>query len=228
MRTLPLAELVEDFDIYPRHAVDDGHVSSLVNAIKAGVTLPPIVIERKSKRITDGWHRSRAYRRVLGPEGVVDVEEVDYVDEAELLTDAIRRNASHGRKLDVIDQVRAIALGQERGISLHTMAIVLHLPDERVQKLSVRLAQSEKTGPGTIPGTVSVALKRPVAHLVGQTFNEAQMEAHGRAPGTSYLLTIRQLLDAVTCEFINRHDERLMAELRILHTAIGEFLNPKN
>lgn len=224
MTTMPLAKLVEDFSIYPRHAVDDGNVSSLANALKSGATLPAIVVEKKSNRIVDGWHRARAYRRVLGPEAAVDVEEIEYPSEGELLKDAVRRNSAHGRKLDTIDQVRAMTLCQERGISLQDVAIVLHIPEERLQKLSVRLATAEKSGPGTVPGTLTVALKRPVAHMAGEILSPEQMEAHGRAPGVSYLLLVTQLRDALGNGFINTDDERLMMALRGLADDLARFL----
>jgi hypothetical protein len=224
MRTLPIAELIEDFSIYPRHAVDDAHVASLVNALKAGVKLPPVVIERKSKRIADGWHRVRAYRRVVGPEAVIEAEEVDYANDAELLKDAIRRNSAHGRKLDGIDQVRVIELCREHGIERRAVAVILNVPEERIEKLSVRIARAEKAGPGTVPGTTTVALKRPLAHLAGTNLTTAQVEAHQRAPGVSYLLIVHQLGEALACGFINRADERLMNGLRALSEGLHEFL----
>lgn len=227
MTSVPLASLIEDFSIYPRHAVDDANVASLVNALKSGQTLPPVVAERKSKRIVDGWHRARAYRRVLGPEASIDVELVDYESEEDLLLDSIHRNASHGRQFDAIDQVRAAHLCQERGISLQAIAAVLHVPVERVQKLTVRLAEAPKSGPGTIPGTAAVALKRPVTHLAGTKLTKEQVEAHGRAPGTSYLLIITQLEDAMLHDFLNRNDERLMGALRGLQETLDKFLKGK-
>lgn len=226
MTTLPLAELVEDFTIYPRHAVDDANVAGLVNALKAGAALPPLVVDRQSKRIVDGWHRARAYRRVIGPQAVVNVEIIPYPTEVAMLEDAIRRNAAHGRKLDVIDQVRVVTLCQERGVTVTQIAALLNVLPERVEKLAVRLAFAAAPGDGTIPGTVAVALKRPVAHLAGTTMTEAQVEAHTHAPGTSYLLIAQQLTVAIQHDFINRDDARLMGALALLWDGLGSFLNP--
>lgn len=223
MTSLPLASLVEDYSIYPRHAVDDANVSSLVNALKAGATLPPIVIDRRSRRISDGWHRVRAYKRVLGPEGVVTVEEIDYGDDVEMLKDAIRRNASHGRKLDMIDQVRSVELCRERGVDASIIAEILHIPPERVKKLEVRIARVEKSGAGVIPGTLTVALKRSAGHFAGREMTAEQLEAHNGAPGVSYLLIARQLTEGIRAGLLNRADDKLLESLRELAEVLEEL-----
>lgn len=224
MSLLQVGALVEDLSVYPRHAVDDGHVAALVNALKAGATLPPVVAETGTLRLVDGFHRTRAYLRTLGPEGVIEVEEITYTDEGQLLLDAIRRNSAHGRKMDVVDHVRAIALAQQRGIDLLQVGLVLNLPAERVKKLSVRLANTEIPAPGNIPGSLSVALKRPVQHLQGQVLTPAQAAAHQSAPGWSYLLISQQIKQAIEVGFINRGDTVLMEALGDLHGALGAFL----
>jgi len=222
--TRRLAELIEDFSVYPRHAIDEANVGSLAAAARSGVALPPLVIEAATNRIVDGFHRARVYRRLLGPEGVVEVEEATYGSEDELLLDAVRRNASHGRKLDGIDQVRIVSMCRERGIALAAVAHVLHIPTERAEKLLVRLATAPAASGGMVPGTLSVALKRPVAHLAGKALTEAQAAAHMRAPGVSYLLIANQLAEAIQVGFINPADERLMDALAALEKALAGFL----
>lgn len=223
-KSLPLAQLMEDFAIYPRHAVDDSHVSSLLNALRSGAVLPPIVVEKKSGRIVDGWHRCRAYKRHLGPEGVVLITEKVYATEAELVLDAIAYNSTHGRKLDVVDQIRATAMCQERGISVHQVAIVLHVPEKRVERLLVRLASAPEAGPSTIPGTLQVALKHPASHLSGATLTPAQLEAHLGAPGVSYTLLATQLRVGLESNLANRADEPLVEALKLLREALEEWL----
>src|SRR4030067_3629137 len=87
-KSLPLAELIEDMDFYPRHAVDSVHVANLVAALESGAILPPIVADKNSKRITGSWHRCRAYRRFLGDDCVIDAELVNYKSDAEMKYDA--------------------------------------------------------------------------------------------------------------------------------------------
>lgn len=222
--TMPLAEMVEDMSIYPRHAVDDSNVSRLVLAHKAGAQLPPPVIDERSKRIIDGWHRIRMYRRVLGDNASIEVETRDYASEAEMVLDAVTLNAVHGRALDRIDQVRVVLLCQQAGIEKVAIAAALHIPTDRVEKLQVRVAQAPKSRTGAATGTDSIALKRPVAHMAGKKLTEQQARVHISLPGTSFLLIARQLSDACSAEMVNREDAKVMAALSALHDTLGAFL----
>ncbi len=212
--TLPLAELVEDLSVYPRHAVDDSHVAQLVQAIEAGCELPPVIACKKTKRVADGWHRLRAHRRVYGPTAVVAVELREYGSEAELLEDAVRLNAAHGRRLDAVDRVRAAVMLERAGLPEKRIALVLHVTPAKLQTLRVKVATAPVKSGLTIPGTRTVVLKRPVQHLAGTRLTEEQVLAHDLAPGTSYLLIVRQLAAAVETGLVNRADERLVEALR--------------
>lgn len=226
LMSLPLAELVEDMAIYPRHAVDESHVSKLCKALEAGETLPPVVADEQSKKLTDGWHRTRAYRRVLGAGGVIDVELRQYKNDGEMLLDAIAMNASHGRALDKVDTVRCVVLAQKAGIEIARIAVALKQTVNEVQKLTVRVATVPSGSPGTIPGTVQVALKRPVQHLVGSQLTKEQAKAQASVPGTSYLLLAHQLYDAIHLGLANQADGRLMEALRKLRDELNRYAFP--
>lgn len=214
--TMPVADLVEDLSVYPRHAVDGMHVGHLLQALESGSELPPVVACAKSKRITDGWHRVRAYKRLHGPTAVVSVELRHYKTEADLIEDAVRMNSAHGRLLEGVDRVRAANMLERVGVPLKRIAVVLHITPEKVQNILVRVATAPVRTESTMPGTKTIALKRPVAHLAGQRLTEEQARAHDSAPGTSYLLIVRQLKDAVETGLINPADERLKGELTAL------------
>lgn len=222
--TLPLADLVEDMTIYPRHAVDDVHIAQLVQALRAGALLPPIVVDRTSKRIVDGWHRVRAHRRVLGPTGTIDADLRHYDTEADLLLDAIALNATHGRKLDRIDQARSVLLAERAGIALEKIAVILSVPLERVQKLRIIIAKAPADSAGTVTGTTKVVLKRAMYHLAGEMLTAEQVAAHDIQAGTSFLLQARQMAAALRHNLVNRNDEHLRAELALLHTELGNWL----
>jgi len=213
----PLAQLVEDMAVYPRHAVDDTHVASLVLALNAGAILPPPVVEKKSGRIVDGWHRVRAFRRVLGATGVIDVDERVYAREEDLLLDAVGLNASHGRRLDRIDQVRIIGMLESVGLAEDAIATVLQVPPARVIQLRVRVA--------TVKGHEElVPLKRPALHFAGKELTQDQYVAHQRMAGTSFLLQVRQVTDGLKFNLMNRSDERLMNSLMELQAELHQYL----
>lgn len=138
---IPASELVEDYSLYPRHAVDDSHVADIARAITSGVDLNnwPIIADAISKRVVDGFHRRRAWQKVHGLNVEVAVELREYPDEAALLQDAISLNAAHGRRLDKQDRTRSAMLLQERGVSVEQISIVLHSTPAYTEKLLTRV-----------------------------------------------------------------------------------------
>jgi len=133
--TVKLSELIEDFDIYPRHSVDSAYVSELARAIQADVTLPLARVDKKTKRIVDGFHRVRAWRKVLGRGGEIEVDLRTYGSEQDLLKEAIELNAAHGRKLDQQDRSRSALLLERHGVTVKEIAVVLRTTEQRVQEL---------------------------------------------------------------------------------------------
>lgn len=221
---LPLADLVEDMDVYPRHAVDGSHVQSLVFALESGATLPPIVADKKSKRITDGWHRARAYKRLHGPTATVDVELVNYRNEAEMTFDAVERNSSHGRKLDAMDRTRCVLMLRSAGFKDSQISLVMHVPEQKVEKLSIKVANAPISASGNVPGTNKITLKRSVAHLAGTRLSKKQAEAHVTMPGTSFLLVTNQLIIGLREKMVNLDDDKLVAKLTELRDLLVDKL----
>lgn len=217
---LPLAQLVEDFDLYPRQAVSSENVSDILGAIKAGLPIPAPIVDRESKRIVDGFHRCRAWRRELGEDGVIDVDLRDYSSEVELFRAAVEFNISHGRKLEAIER-RKIALRlRDMGDGDTEIARILHIPPARVEKIFLRTATVTEEN-----GSIRLEpLKRPFFHLSGTELTEGQSQAIRTAPGTSYSLLIRQLRSAMQNRFIDRTDENLINSLQELAYDILAYL----
>jgi hypothetical protein len=154
--------------LYPRNSVDDAHVSDLTQAVRAGATLPPVIADRKSLRIVDGMHRRRAIIRVHGDEASHLVELRDYEDDAALFLDAVQLNAEHGRKLDRHDQVRIVLRLRELRVEDRVIAASLHLPEERVQVLALRVVYDA--------GSQALPSKRGLEHLRGTQLTPIQVE----------------------------------------------------
>jgi len=142
MVKVPISKLVEDFSLYPRRHVDEGHVANLTHALASGEELPPPVVDGQF-RIIDGFHRVRARVRHDGPDVSIKVDQRRFASETDALKEAIHLNATHARKLDEADRTRAILLLQERGVETHDIAAVLHTTEERVHTLSVRVVMVE-------------------------------------------------------------------------------------
>ena len=92
-----LADIHFDYSIYPRKAISQNHVNSLVAAMEVGISVPPVVLWRDGLRPTDGFHRITATQK-LGLEEI-EAELVDYASAEEALADSVRRNADHGLRL---------------------------------------------------------------------------------------------------------------------------------
>lgn len=172
-----LSSLIEDFDLYPRHAVDTSHVSRLAEAIRAGTELPPVIFEKKTGRLVDGFHRTRAWRKVLGTGGEIKADGRTYDTEQALLREAVELNAGHGRKLDQQDYSRAALLLERHGVPVAEISTVLHVTETKVrQLLDVRVVLVRPKGGGDAekrPG-------KPVAYRApGPVGDDAPDESEG-------------------------------------------------
>jgi len=214
---IKLAELVEDFDLYPRSDVDSAHVATLAYALEAGEKFPPIIIDEKSKRIVDGFHRRRAYLRVLGDEGEIEVEARRYPSDKEMYIDAMRYNARHGRALAGSEQTGAILKAQRFHVSIDVIASSLGVTQERVESIIQHKV-------GTIKGVRMadgrmIALKGSVHHL--KILSHEQAEAMDMFPGQPQVLLLRQLNKLIETDCIETENPQVIAELRRLRDALN-------
>lgn len=221
---VPIASLVEDMDLYPRHAVDSVHVSNLAASLEAENELPPILIDKESRKIVDGWHRVRAYLRVFGEEAQIEAEIRAFPDRKSMVLEAIRRNTIHGRRLDGTDMVRAALMAQQAGANIQQIALSLHVTEERVKRIELRVATVAPSSTEAAPRTTLVPLKRSVSHLAGKRITLEQAEAHRSMPGTSLTLLTVQLTKALQHDLVDPEDEGFVTALRELDREIGVFL----
>ena len=211
-----IARLVEDLAIYPRHSVDGAHVSALEEAIRSGAHIPPVVVDDRTMRIVDGFHRCRALRRIYGDGAEIDAELVKYKTEKDVLADAIKRNTSHGLKLQRVDQTRCILMLRGVGATDEEIQRSLSVTQGRFKTLTLNVAKIECDG-----SSKSIAIKRCISHKRGNTLTAKQAEAHKRAPGVSYLLIATQLYDAMKEEMLDMENPRMVEKLK----QIKEWLN---
>jgi len=205
MNTHALSELVFDFDIYPRGSVDSHHVSEIAEAMRAGSEMPPIVIDTKSKRIVDGFHRARAYLQLHKPDHKVQCVEKRYRTEKELFLDSARLNASHGRALTQHDKAHCLILAEKFGITPEKMAEALNITPARVGTL-----MSSRVGR---VGASSVALKRTISHMAGRTITPAQSAANDKLSGMQQAFYANQLITLIENDLLDTENDNLMRSL---------------
>src|SRR5215471_326426 len=187
MPTKQIASLVLDETIWPRHSISDPNVGALVEAIHAGANLPPVLIDRASGVVVDGFHRVRAYERVFGPEYEIEVRTKQYKDRRAMLADAIALNVGRGSDLNRWDLTRCIVLADEVGLPFNNLAALLQWQPER-------LAAYRDTRMGTTLDDRKVMLKRSLRRHLNKPLTKAQEEVNKHATGMSPLFLVNQII----------------------------------
>lgn len=118
-------------ELYPRIKPNDEAIERYRDALDK---LPPIIIARDGV-LVDGYHRWQAHVRE-GSE-TIQAEDLGNLSDAEIMREAVTRNASHGQQLSVADK-RLLAAQWWRTFN--------HLePAEREQEIAELLAVNAKT-----------------------------------------------------------------------------------
>lgn len=214
MKTVPIAELVEDFDVYPRTQVDSHNVSGIVEAMQAGCKMPPITIDKKSRRIVDGFHRVRAARRVDGDEATIEVEEISYKNDRELFLAAMRANAQHGRKITPFERMRCVGIAAHLHIDQKAVAEALNVTSAHLENLTATRMGRDKLTP--------VPLKQTFKHMGGQRLTKQQLEVNARSGGMNALFFVNQLIDLLGADMLDNANEALAEGLIKLGKLIDE------
>lgn len=235
MQKFKASELVMDFTLYPRGDVSQQHISYMVRSLQAGHSLPPIIVDKKSKRIVDGVHRWNAWRKFLRDDCDIECIVKNYADEKALFLDAVRLNAAHGVSLTTFDRTRCLLRAIELKIEeediadalLLTVEQVGHLKQDRVGKMRFASADGSKAVSFVDVtdgehGNV-VALKRTIEHMAGRTLTKRQVEINENLSGMRQLFYVNQLTMLIEGDLLDVEDESLMAGLRNLGKLIRKL-----
>jgi hypothetical protein len=216
VKRLKAIELVLDFDLYPRNNVDSHNVRGIIDAMEAGITLPPVVICKRTKRVADGFHRVRAVLQ-RDQEGEVDVVEKVYKTDAEFFLDAMRYNAHHGARLDPCDRTRCTIIAERLSIPLDQVAGALHMPTDKLGELKVARTATSTSG-------LSVPLKRTIQHMAGHRLTKSQVEANSGLSGMNQQFYANQLISLIENGLLDKEDEKLFERLAKLRELLDEVL----
>lgn len=214
MKTVKAVDLIEDYDLYPRGSVDATNVTRLVEALETGKELPPILVEAKTLRIVDGFHRKRAAIRHGGEEAVVQIIERKYRSDAELFEEACKYNSSHGVKLNSYDRVRCLQIAERIGLSLNRVAGAMGLSVERCGSLRVDRTATSAAG-------LSLPIKRTIRHMRGRPLTERQQEANTKLSGMNQVFYVNQVIELIESELLNTDDQTLMGRIGVLQALLN-------
>lgn len=216
MRKIKIADLVFDTEVYPRGSVDSQHVSNLAAAIEAGVTVPPLIVEKKTHRVIDGYHRAKAMTRLWGEDHKVQCAEREYANESELFADAMRLNASHGRALDSHDRAHCIIVAERLRLDMTLVAEALSMTPDKVRALRAQRIGRTRAGP--------IALKQTVRHMAGQNLTDGQVAANKKLSGMNQQFYANQLILLVESDLIDPTPQ-LIDSLHRLSNLLNSFLS---
>lgn len=208
-KTVKASQLIEDFAIYPRNCVFEGHVYDLAESIRAGAALPPVVADAKSMRLTDGFHRRRAMIRIHGDEAPIEVMLVDFKNDGAMVEDAIARNAQHGRRLTTADIARCAELAKKFKISRERLEGLLHITRDKLKDITAKRFATSSTGKG------KVVLRRAQSHLAGKTLTQEQEEIVSHVGGHTAMHHANTLIKLIESGSLPE-DDKLYDRLRHL------------
>ncbi len=201
MEEIPIADLILDYDLYPRTQINGMHVKDLCDALEAGAELPPVIADKKTKRVVDGFHRVTAFKRE-GRESIPVVWKT-YKSDAEILLDSIRYNSIHGQKFSHYEIVRVFGKARSLGVDPEMVANAAHITVSRLnQLLELKTASNEK---GNL-----VPIKRTLSSWRGKRIGKKQVEGNIFAGGQHALFYINQVINILENDLADFKDEKFI------------------
>lgn len=221
MRKMKAAELILDFELYPRNNIDPKNVKRMIDALVGGIELPPVIIDRKSKRVVDGFHRVRANLRLYGDDASIEVIEKSYKDEAAIFLDATRFNATHGLTMDDCDRTHCIIIARHLHISDDAIAGALFIPVDKIATMrNERTALDSAGQPLALKNTIRQQFK-------GRKLTKRQTEANEKFSGMNQAFYANQLIELCESRMLDVENESLMERLRVLNGLLDDVLAVK-
>lgn len=189
-------ELVVDWALWPRYEANDldsTNVSRMKEALRAGIELPPIVVDKKSYRIIDGLHRQKAHIAVSGEDTTVSVELREYRNDGEMFLDAARLNTRQGLPLSPKDKVHVILVGRRMKLPLAKIAEAIGMRKEIADDLIAK--RTATTSKGEVIPLAAGAIK-----LAGKRLTRKQEKFARTSNGMQPIVNARLLLNALRAD----------------------------
>lgn len=211
---IKVSELLLDYELYPRDRIEPFNVTQMVEALKAGRELPPIVVDRKSHRVVDGFHRLRAYQKLYGLNAEIPVELKDYEDDSKMFYSAVSLNANHGRQLSSYDRARCIAKAETFKLEPEAISAALNMTLQRIVEMKVERFATYKMEPRV--------LKRTTAHLAGKELTDEEAEYNVKAGGMPQSFYINQVIAMLEADTVNWENQKVGNALKKLYDLLDK------
>jgi hypothetical protein len=171
--------------------------------------LPPIIVDVKSKRIIDGFHRVKAYLSVFGEEAEIPVEFRHYENDMDMFLEAARLNVAHGLPLSPKDKVHVLLTAKKHKIPLMQIAEALKMRKETAEMLLTR--RTATTGSGE-----RIPLAAGAMSLAGKKLSTKQEKFARTANGILPIINARLLINALNAGAapLSETETEVLLELR--------------
>lgn len=210
---LKISDLKQDYTLYPRQYINSYHVKEFVEALESGAKFPPIIVEAKTLRIVDGFHRVEAYRKHWGDTAEIEADVKEYAGDIEFYSEVISINSKHGQGLTEYDKANAIVKAESLGMTIDTIAPLLQMTIEKIGELrQERYATYQMQ---------SVTLKGSIKHLAGTELDDNQMNYVRHAGGRQQTFYINQIIAMIESDSVDWNNEKVMNLLRKLHELLS-------
>lgn len=221
MPKVKLSTLVLDYTLYPRHHISEFNVNSIMRALRAGFAIPPVIADRKTKKVTDGFNRCESVGRVFGPDADIEVEWRDYKNEAAMFEDAMALNTAHGEKLNSYDMARCAIIAQQLGIQEERLAACLHATVSWLENLRTRKIAEGPDGPMPLKGTLTELAKRQNAAVEAggepKPLTAKQVHANEGSSGVSWWFLLDKAIHALRENILPLTNQKAVLRVQKLH-----------
>ena len=229
MQTININSLILDFDLYPRRKIDSQHAGYMLDSVEAGIELPPVIVDKISKRVIDGFHRVTAMKRFYKinkkEKPVINVILKSYKSEADMFLDAMKYNSAHGRSLDQCDKAHCIIRAEELELTIDKISMALSITVDKYGKLKTQHIGELHLSPHL--KNKQIPLKRTIRHLAGKKLTAKQVKANERLSGMNQSFYVNQIIDLLENNLLDAKNLHLMERLERLYDLLKEIINKK-
>jgi len=164
-------ELIMDWNLWPRYEAKElsmPHIKRMMETLNMGGSLPAIIVDKKSNRIVDGFHRTTAHLKQYGEGAEIEVEYREFKSETEMLLEAVRINTQHGLPLKNEDRVHAILKLRQMKAPWPVIADALGMDKEKLRRFfEERTAKTQNGHSMPVAGPAAKQLKQKYERETG-------------------------------------------------------------
>ena len=205
-------ELIKDWSLWPRYEANDLDATNLLKlkeALRAGEVLPSIVVDKKSMRIIDGFHRVDAHLSVYGENAEIEATFREFKNDIEMFMESARMNTIHGLPLSPKDKVHVMLKARRHRIPLKKMADILGMTHERARQLMEGRTATTSNGK-------KIPLSHGASALAGKTLTKKEEKFARTSNGILPIVNARLLMNALraNCFPLTKKEVEVLIELR--------------